>query len=244
MLILFLDLTLENQLRDLASFKFIKNIFPDLEQAQILDWVIWKVLRKECEDRMKDWELSGNRVNVVTKLFNSEMLIKRIDEIDDPVFVLSGHHSSRKKSIIVVKLKQFLSGTEHTKLINDYELSTCAEDDDNMRANKQLPAQNTQSLSIIANMQMTLGSFFDNILVCCGLVENKFFAKTVQKHIEGARTHLMKNQIAKLDYIQISLSYSMVAKTLYGANEVLEEILNEGNDEGNFFKGVCVCACA
>ena len=230
-----LYLTVERTLRNLLSFKFIKHIYPEQVNMRLLDWDIWKVLQTTCAERLKDWELSGNRANVVTKLFTADMLIKRENDIDDPVFVLAGHHSNLKRSFIVVHLKEYLTSVKHSTHVNEFEQQSCSDggdgDNHNERSNlRPKPFLNTQALSIVLNMQTTLASFHDKILVCCGFLDANCCAKLVEKNSKSIIALINKKQnieMSKMSEIvektQIHLKYTIVSKTAYGGDEILHQ---------------------
>jgi hypothetical protein len=227
----------ERTLRNLFAFKFIKHIYPEQEKMRLLDWDIWKVLQTTCAERLKDWELSGNRVNVVTKLFTADMLIKRENDIDDPVFVLAGQHSNLKRSYIVVHLKEYLTTVKHSAHVNEFEQQSCSAggdgDNDNERSNSRpKPFLNTQALSIVLNMQMTLANFHDKILVCCGFLDANYCAKLVEKNSKSIMALINKKQNVEMSEMseivetQIRLKYTIVSKTAYGGDEILHQFFS------------------
>ena len=158
-------MTIEIHLRDLASFSYVPQIYPHLEFLHISEWDVWKVLQRECAERIKDWELSS-RTNAVTKMFNSAMVIKRIDEIDDPVFFLFGQHSATKKTYIVVNLKNYLASVHHSQEINDFEHKICRNNDEDggkeivQRSKGDCMLLNGRAVSIISNMLAACSTIF------------------------------------------------------------------------------------
>ena len=230
-------MTVERTLRNLFAFKFIKHIYPEQEKMRLLDWDIWKVLQTTCAERLKDWELSGNRANVVTKLFTADMLIKRENDIEDPVFVLAGQHSNLKRSFIVVHLKEYLTTVKHSAHVNEFEHQSCSAggdgDNDNERSNSRpKPFLNTQALSIVLNMQMTLANLHDKILVCCGFLDANYCAKLVEKNSKSIMALINKKQNVEMSEMseivetQILLKYTIVSKTAYGGDEILHQFFS------------------
>jgi hypothetical protein len=234
-------MTIENHLRDLASFIYVPQIFPNLEFMRISEWDVWKVLQRECAERIKDWEL-GSRTNAVTKMFNSAMVIKRTDEIDDPVFFLFGQHSATKNTYIVVNLKKYLASVHHSQEINDFEHKSCHNNDEDGKAIVQISKGdsillNARAVSIISNMQDMLRSLLDNVLVCCGIVESDYCAKLVKTKLHLMATVINKNQLVQsstlpdLKPLPITLKYALIANTSYGGEERIIEFSNSWSED-------------
>lgn len=151
------------ELRDLFSFKYVKNIYPDKQIDTMKYWDIWKALKEQSELKCGKWLLSKLELN---HLLDDEFVLKHTNDLEDPILNLSSTQS--KRIDIVVKLKDYLTDVQHDADSNsggDVLISV-----QKARLNKL----DQRTRFICYSMFETSCQFYSTFLSCCGLLSSDF----------------------------------------------------------------------